>query len=198
VKLKGNKVGVKESNVDDCLEVSKKHEDIKAEESSGEKIHRHDTFRRHITPWEVRNAIESEDPHPLILRSDFLRSESNLYYKIHKHGSIIGVLLPTCENMWGIINTYTYTYIYRHIHTSYYYHINIHAFILLYEIIIILNMLLGVLIFLRFYSIVGHAGVGHAILMSSFCFVNAIFASTSLSAMATSGGAVACNITISI
>jgi hypothetical protein len=62
-----------------------------------------------------------------------------------KHGMFKGVLVPTCENMWGVI------------------------------------------IFLRFYLIVGNAGLGNTILIVTLSFVSALLTALSLSAVATCG-----------
>jgi len=56
-----------------------------------------------------------------------------------------GVLIPTCENMWGVI------------------------------------------IFLRFYLIVGNAGLGNTILIVTMSFISALLTALSLSAVATCG-----------
>jgi amino acid transporter len=64
----------------------------------------------------------------------------------HKKGCLSGVLIPTCENMWGV------------------------------------------LIFLRFFYIVGHAGVLTAMGAVVFSFSAAILTAASLSAVASSGG----------
>jgi potassium/chloride transporter 4/5/6 len=67
---------------------------------------------------------------------------------VHKLGWFIGVMIPTCENMWGV------------------------------------------LIFLRFYFVVGNAGIGIAMLIVILSFTNACLTSISLSAIASSGGSV--------
>ena len=60
-------------------------------------------------------------------------------------GTLSGVIVPTCENMWGV------------------------------------------LIFLRFFFVVGHAGVGQALLIVAISFSSSFFTTMSLSAMATNG-----------
>ena len=60
-----------------------------------------------------------------------------------KLGMFKGVLVPTCENMWGVI------------------------------------------IFLRFYKIVGYGGLGYALLIVVLSFLVALLTSLSLSAIAT-------------
>ena len=62
-----------------------------------------------------------------------------------KLGMFMGVLVPTCENMWGVI------------------------------------------IFLRFYKIVGYGGLGYALLIVVLSFLVALLTSLSLSAIATCG-----------
>jgi potassium/chloride transporter 4/5/6 len=62
-----------------------------------------------------------------------------------KLGTYKGVLVPTCENMWGVI------------------------------------------IFLRFYKIVGYSGLGYALLIASLSFMVALLTALSLSAIATCG-----------
>jgi len=57
-------------------------------------------------------------------------------------GTLSGVVVPTCENMWGV------------------------------------------LIFLRFFYVVGHAGVWQSLLIVFICFLSALFTVLSLSAMA--------------
>ena len=63
----------------------------------------------------------------------------------HDLGTISGVLVPTCENMWGV------------------------------------------LIFLRFFFVVGHAGVWQSLLIVFASFMSSFFTTMSLSAMATNG-----------
>ena len=63
----------------------------------------------------------------------------------HDLGTISGVLVPTCENMWGV------------------------------------------LIFLRFFFVVGHAGVWQSLLIVFVSFMSSFFTTMSLSAMATNG-----------
>jgi amino acid transporter len=60
-------------------------------------------------------------------------------------GTISGVVVPTCENMWGV------------------------------------------LIFLRFFFIVGHAGVWHTLFIVLVSYLSAFFTTMSLAAMATNG-----------
>jgi amino acid transporter len=60
-------------------------------------------------------------------------------------GTISGVVVPTCENMWGV------------------------------------------LIFLRFFFVVGYAGVGQALIIVFLSFLSAFFTTMSLAAMATNG-----------
>ena len=60
-------------------------------------------------------------------------------------GTLSGVIVPTCENMWGV------------------------------------------LIFLRFFFVVGHAGVGQALLIVAISFSSSFFTTMSLSGMATNG-----------
>ena len=66
--------------------------------------------------------------------------------KSKKLGMFKGVLVPTCENMWGVI------------------------------------------IFLRFYTIVGYAGLGYTILIVTLSFMVALLTALALSAIATCAG----------
>ena len=66
--------------------------------------------------------------------------------EVHKLSWYNGVMIPTCENMWGV------------------------------------------LIFLRFYYIVGHAGVAMTLVLVFVSFTNACLTTISLSAIASSGG----------
>ena len=60
-------------------------------------------------------------------------------------GTLSGVIVPTCENMWGV------------------------------------------LIFLRFFYVVGHAGVWQSLLIVFVSFLSSFFTTMSLAAMATNG-----------
>ena len=101
----------------------------------------------------TRGSSRSEMPGsrsqlPVIGSSEALQKDASGKKSGHGHkklGMFKGVLVPTCENMWGVI------------------------------------------IFLRFYTIVGYSGLGNTIIIVTLSFMVALFTALALSAIATCG-----------
>ena len=89
-----------------------------------------------------RSATSSQLPVVAPARGE---DEADRGHKAHKLGMFKGVLVPTCENMWGVI------------------------------------------IFLRFYTIVGYAGLGLSLVIVTMSFSVALLTALALSAIATCG-----------
>ena len=97
-----------------------------------------------VTRAALSNSSAVHKSMPQLMTSD---SDNDAADKDHGHklGMLKGVLIPTCENMWGVI------------------------------------------IFLRFYTVAGHAGMGYSLVIITLSFLVALFTALSLSAIATCG-----------
>ena len=93
----------------------------------------------------TRQLTRASSTLPVFGMEDGKAGKSDKSGKSKKLGMFKGVLVPTCENMWGVI------------------------------------------IFLRFYTIVGYAGLGYTIIIVTLSFFVALITALALSAIATCG-----------